>query len=123
MTEEGFLDVVEAQAKQGVDYMTVHCALLRDHVPLTKNRKTGIVSRGGSLVAKWMKAHGRENPFYTRYDDLCDILHEYDRHLEPGRRAATGVSRRRLRRGPVRGTSRHGRSGKTGVGSRLPGDD
>jgi len=78
MTQEGFLQVVQTQARQGVDYMTVHCALLRGHVPLTKKRKTGIVSRGGSLVAKWMKAHGRENPFYERFDDLCDILREYD---------------------------------------------
>ncbi len=78
MRPQDFLDVVEQQAGQGVDYMTIHCALLKDHVPLTENRVTGIVSRGGSLVAKWMLLHNEENPFYTHFDDLCDIMHEYD---------------------------------------------
>jgi phosphomethylpyrimidine synthase len=78
MRPQHFLDVVEQQARQGVDYMTIHCALLREHLPLTDKRVTGIVSRGGSLVAKWMVAHGEENPFYTHFGDLCDILHQYD---------------------------------------------
>ncbi|MCC6124208.1 MAG: phosphomethylpyrimidine synthase ThiC [Pirellulales bacterium] len=78
MRPKDFLDVVEQQARQGVDYMTIHCALLKEHVPLTEKRVTGIVSRGGSLVAKWMMLHGEENPFYTRFDDLCDIMREYD---------------------------------------------
>jgi phosphomethylpyrimidine synthase len=78
MRPQQFLDVVEQQARQGVDYMTVHCGLLREHLPLTQRRLTGIVSRGGSLVAKWMMAHGQENPFYTHFDELCDIMHEHD---------------------------------------------
>ena len=78
ITEQGLLDVVEHQAKQGVDYMTIHAGILRDFVPLTAHRITGIVSRGGSLMAQWMMTHGRENPFYTRFDDLCDIMREYD---------------------------------------------
>ena len=78
MQPQDFLDVVELQARQGVDYMTVHCGLLREHLPLTQRRLTGIVSRGGSLVAKWMMARQQQNPFYTHFDDLCDILHEYD---------------------------------------------
>jgi phosphomethylpyrimidine synthase len=78
MKPKDFLDVVEQQARQGVDYMTIHCALLREHVPLTEKRVTGIVSRGGSLVAKWMMLHKQENPFFTHFDDLCDIMHEYD---------------------------------------------
>ncbi len=78
MKPQQFLDVVEHQARQGVDYMTVHCALLREHLPLTEKRLTGIVSRGGSLVAKWMTAHHEENPFYTHFDDLCRIMHAYD---------------------------------------------
>ena len=73
-----FLDVVQQQARQGVDYMTIHCAVLREHLPLTSSRLTGVVSRGGALVAKWMTAHGRENPFHEHFDDLCDIMHEYD---------------------------------------------
>jgi len=78
MKPQDFLDVVEHQARQGVDYMTVHCAVLREHVPLAGKRLTGIVSRGGSLVAKWMTAHGEENPFFTHFDDLCAILREWD---------------------------------------------
>jgi phosphomethylpyrimidine synthase len=78
MKPRDFLDVIEQQARQGVDYMTVHCAILRDHIPLTEKRITGIVSRGGSLVAKWMAVHDKENPFYTCFDDLCDIMHRYD---------------------------------------------
>ncbi|GAB6165700.1 phosphomethylpyrimidine synthase ThiC [Thermostilla marina] len=78
MRPRDFLDVVEQQAEQGVDYMTIHCALLKDHIPLTKKRVTGIVSRGGSLVAAWMAAHNAENPFYTHFDELCEIMREYD---------------------------------------------
>jgi phosphomethylpyrimidine synthase len=73
-----FLDVVAEQARQGVDYMTIHAAVLREHVPLCQGRMTGIVSRGGALVAKWMAAHGQQNPFYTHFDDLCDIMRDYD---------------------------------------------
>ncbi len=78
MRPEHFLDVIEQQAKQGVDYMTIHCGILREHLPLTERRLTGIVSRGGSLTAKWMTAHKQENPFYTHFDDICDILYAYD---------------------------------------------
>ncbi len=78
MTPRDFLAAVEHQAKQGVDYMTIHAGLLREHIPLTESRLTGIVSRGGSLTAKWMVAHGRENPFYEHFDELCEIMREHD---------------------------------------------
>jgi len=78
MRPEDFLDVVEQQARQGVDYMTIHAGLLREHLPLTQRRLTGIVSRGGSLVAKWMMTHRQENPFYTHFDELCEVMHQYD---------------------------------------------
>ncbi len=78
MRPQMFLDTVEQQAKQGVDYMTVHCALLKEHLPLTERRVTGIVSRGGALMARWMTAHDKENPLYTIFDDLCDILRSHD---------------------------------------------
>ena len=58
--------------------MTLHVGILRDYIPLTAHRITGIVSRGGSLMAQWMIAHGRENPLYTHFDDLCDIMRQYD---------------------------------------------
>jgi phosphomethylpyrimidine synthase len=78
MRPQHFLDVVEQQAKQGVDYMTIHCGLLREHLPLTERRLTGIVSRGGALVAKWMLARNEENPFFTHFDALCDIMYAHD---------------------------------------------
>jgi phosphomethylpyrimidine synthase len=78
MTPQHFLDMVEHQAKQGVDYMTVHCGVMMEHLPLTMGRVTGIVSRGGSLIAKWMMAHRKQNPLYTHFDDLCDIMRQYD---------------------------------------------
>ena len=78
MRPQHFLDMVEHQAKQGVDYMTIHCGVMLEHLHLTMNRVTGIVSRGGSLVAKWMMAHRQQNPLYTHFDDLCDIMREYD---------------------------------------------
>jgi phosphomethylpyrimidine synthase len=78
LTSQDMLGMVEHQARQGVDYMTIHAGILRDYIPLTAHRITGIVSRGGSLMAQWMIAHGRENPFYTHFDDLCDIMRQYD---------------------------------------------
>ena len=78
MTPQHFLDMVEHQAQQGVDYMTVHCGILLEHLHLTMNRVTGIVSRGGSLIAKWMMAHRKQNPLYDHFEDLCDIMREYD---------------------------------------------
>ena len=73
-----FLDVIEEQAKQGVDYMTLHAGVLWEFVPLTKNRITGIVSRGGSLMAQWMMYHGRQNPLFEHFDDVLDICVKYD---------------------------------------------
>jgi phosphomethylpyrimidine synthase len=70
LTEQDLLDNVEHQARQGVDYMTLHAGILRDYIPLTAHRITGIVSRGGALMAQWMIAHQRENPIYSRFDDL-----------------------------------------------------
>jgi phosphomethylpyrimidine synthase len=78
MTPRHFLDMVEHQARQGVDYMTVHAGILIEHLHLTTSRVTGIVSRGGSLIAKWMMHHRQQNPLYTHFEDLCDIMHEYD---------------------------------------------
>ncbi len=78
MKPQDFLDMVEHQAQQGVDYMTVHCGVLLEHLAYTMNRVTGIVSRGGSLIAKWMMTHRKQNPLYESFDDLCDIMRQYD---------------------------------------------
>ena len=66
------------QARQGVDYFTIHAGVRRAHLKHVKNRLIGIVSRGGSLLAKWMLVHNAENPMYTHWDDICDILRQYD---------------------------------------------
>jgi phosphomethylpyrimidine synthase len=78
MRPQHFLDMVEHQARQGVDYMTIHCGVKLEHLPLTMHRITGIVSRGGSLIARWMMAHRKQNPLYEHFDDLCDIMRQYD---------------------------------------------
>jgi phosphomethylpyrimidine synthase len=78
MRPQHFLDMVEHQAKQGVDYMTIHCGVKFEHLHLTMGRVTGIVSRGGSLIAKWMMVHRKQNPLYEHFDDLCDIMRQYD---------------------------------------------
>ncbi|MDP9173200.1 MAG: phosphomethylpyrimidine synthase ThiC [Planctomycetota bacterium] len=69
---------LEKQAKQGVDYFTIHAGVLREHLPFVRKRLIGIVSRGGSLLAKWMLHHNKQNPMYEIFDDICGIMREYD---------------------------------------------
>ena len=78
LTAQDLLDIVEEQAQQGVDYMTIHAGILRDFLPLAQHRITGIVSRGGALMAQWMMATGLENPWFTHFEQLCAIFKKYD---------------------------------------------
>jgi phosphomethylpyrimidine synthase len=78
LTWDVYRDTVIEQCEQGVDYMTVHAGVLLRYVPLTARRKTGIVSRGGSILAAWCLAHHRENFLYTNFAELCEILRRYD---------------------------------------------
>ncbi|MHB8394432.1 MAG: phosphomethylpyrimidine synthase ThiC [Candidatus Dormibacteria bacterium] len=78
LTWEAYRDTVIEQCEQGVDYMTVHAGVLLRYVPLTAKRKTGIVSRGGSILASWCLAHHEENFLYTHFAELCEILRAYD---------------------------------------------
>src|SRR5437870_6955598 len=78
ITPQEMLDMVEHQAKQGVDYMTIHAGVMREYLPMTTNRITGIVSRGGSLMGAWMLAHHEQNPWYTHFDELCEIMRAHD---------------------------------------------
>ncbi|MDB2270678.1 phosphomethylpyrimidine synthase ThiC [Halorubrum ezzemoulense] len=78
ITRELLLDVIEKQARQGVDYMTVHAGILMEHLPLTDGRKTGIVSRGGSILAQWMEENGSQNPLYANFEAICEIFAEHD---------------------------------------------
>jgi phosphomethylpyrimidine synthase len=66
------------QAAQGVDYFTIHAGVLKNHLPFIQKRLIGIVSRGGSLLAKWMLDHDEQNPMYTLWEDICDVMREYD---------------------------------------------
>lgn len=78
ITPELLLDVIEKQAEQGVDYQTIHAGVLMEHLPLTEGRTTGIVSRGGSILAQWMEEHGQQNPLYTEFESICEIFEEHD---------------------------------------------
>ena len=78
LTWEIYRDTLIEQAEQGVDYFTIHAGVLLRYVPLTAGRVTGIVSRGGSIMAKWCLAHHRESFLYTRFDEICEILRTYD---------------------------------------------
>ncbi len=78
ITCELILETVEKQAKQGVDFFTIHAGVLKKHLPLIEKRTSGIVSRGGALLAKWMLYHDRENPMYEMFDELSDIMRQYD---------------------------------------------
>jgi phosphomethylpyrimidine synthase len=75
---EDFLHIIEKHAQQGVDYMTIHAGILIEHLPLVKNRITGIVSRGGGIIARWMLYHHKQNPLYTHFDDIIQIFKKYD---------------------------------------------
>ncbi len=72
------LDTLQQQAEQGVDYFTIHAGVLREHLSFVKDRLIGIVSRGGSLLAKWMITHGKQNPMYELWEDICDVMREFD---------------------------------------------
>jgi phosphomethylpyrimidine synthase len=78
LTWEVYCDTLIEQAEQGVDYFTIHAGVLLRFIPLTAHRMTGIVSRGGSILAKWCLAHHQENFIYTHWDDICDIMAAYD---------------------------------------------
>ncbi len=78
LTWEIFRDTLIEQAEQGVDYFTIHAGVLLRYVPLTASRVTGIVSRGGSIMAKWCLAHHKENFLYTHFEDICEIMKAYD---------------------------------------------
>src|SRR3984957_2096443 len=78
ITPRMMLDMVEHQAQQGVDYMTIHAGVLLEYLPLTTKRVTGIVSRGGALMGAWMLQRHEQNPWYTHFDELSEILRQYD---------------------------------------------
>ncbi|MFB3924152.1 MAG: phosphomethylpyrimidine synthase ThiC [Terriglobia bacterium] len=78
LTPEIMLEVIEEQAAQGVDYMTIHAGVLREFIPMTRKRITGIVSRGGAIMAQWSVENDRENFLYTHFEEICRIFQKYD---------------------------------------------
>ena len=78
ITHDLLFDVIEKHAEQGVDYMTIHAGVLMEHLPLTDERKTGIVSRGGSILAQWIEENGMQNPLYTGFEEICELFAEHD---------------------------------------------
>lgn len=78
LTPEIIFNSLQFQAQQGVDYFTIHAGVLKEHLPYINRRLIGIVSRGGSLLAKWMLVHGRQNPMYEHWETICDIMREHD---------------------------------------------
>ena len=78
LTPDDFLHIIEKQAQQGVDYQTIHAGILIEHLPLVRNRITGIVSRGGGILARWMLHHHKQNPLYTHFNDIIEIFKKYD---------------------------------------------
>ena len=92
---------IEHQARQGVDYMTIHAGIRLEHLPLCQHRVTGIVSRGGGILARWMVSHMSENPLYDRFDDILDICARYDVRS----RSATGFAPARSPTPPTRPSS------------------
>jgi phosphomethylpyrimidine synthase len=84
LTPEVLLAVIDDQARQGVDYMTIHAGVRLEHLPLTQHRVTGIVSRGGGILARWMIHHGRENPLYECFEEVLAICREHDVSISLG---------------------------------------
>ncbi len=84
LTADDLIDMLEHQAKQGVDYFTIHAGVLVEYLPLVKDRITGIVSRGGSIMAQWMLEHHKQNPFYTHWDKVLEICAKYDVTISAG---------------------------------------
>jgi phosphomethylpyrimidine synthase len=78
LNEKVILETIERQASQGVDFFTIHAGILKEHLPLVKQRLAGIVSRGGALLARWMMHHDRQNPFYELFDEISAIMRQYD---------------------------------------------
>ena len=123
LTWEIYRDTLIEQAEQGVDYFTVHAGVLLRYIPMTAKRLTGIVSRGGSILAKWCLAHHQENFLYTHFREICEIMQRLRRVVLARRWPAAGLDRRCQRRAAVRRAEDAGRADEDRVGVRRPGDE
>ena len=123
LTWEAYRDTLIEQCEQGVDYFTIHAGVLLRYIPLTAKRVTGIVSRGGSIMAKWCLAHHQESFLYTRFPEICEIMAAYDVSFSLGDGLRPGVDCRRQRRSAICRTEDAGRTDEDRLGTRLSGDE
>ena len=120
---ECYKDTLIEQCEQGVDYFTIHAGVRLGYIQLTANRVTGIVSRGGSIMAKWCLAHHKESFLYERFDEICDLMRKYDVSLLARRRLAPRLDPRRQRPRAIRRAGNPRRADQDRLGQGLPGDD
>ncbi len=120
---EVYKDTLIEQCEQGVDYFTIHAGVRLAYVPLTANRVTGIVSRGGSIMAKWCLSRHKESFLYERFDEICDIMRKYDVSVLARRRPAARLDRRRQRPRAIRRTGDARRTDADRLEEGLPGHD
>ena len=123
LTWEIFRDTLIEQAEQGVDYFTIHAGVRLAYVPLTVNRVTGIVSRGGSIMAKWCLAHHRESFLYEHFAEMCAIMKQYDVAFSLGDGLRPGCIADANDAGAVRRAGNPGRADQNRLGTRRAGDD
>ena len=123
LTWDLYRDTLIEQAEQGVDYFTVHAGVLLRYLPLTSNRLTGIVSRGGSIMAAWCLAHHQENFLYTHFEEMCELMASYDVAFSLGDGLRPGSIADAERRGAVRRTPHPGGADRGGLAPRRPGHD
>ena len=119
---EVYKDTLIEQAEQGVDYFTIHAGVRLGYIHLTAPRVTGIVSRGGSIMAKWCLAHHRESFLYERFDEICEIMRRYDVSFSLGD-GSPGVDRGCQRPRTIRRARDAWGTDQDRLGPRLPGDD
>ncbi len=122
LTWEAFRDTLLEQAEQGVDYFTIHAGVLLRYVPMTAKRLTGIVSRGGSIMAKWCLSHHKENFLFEHFCEICEICAAYDVSCR-WETACVPAPSRRQRRSAVLRAAYAGRVDQNRPGIRRAGDD
>ncbi len=120
---ECYKDTLIEQCEQGVDYFTIHAGVRLGYIHLTANRVTGIVSRGGSIMAKWCLAHHKESFLYERFDEICDLMRKYDVSFSLGDGLRPGSIRDANDRAQFAELETLGRTHQGRLGQRLPGDD
>ena len=120
---EVYKDTLIEQCEQGVDYFTIHAGVRLAYVPLTANRVTGIVSRGGSIMAKWCLSRHKESFLYERFEEICDIMRKYDVSFSLGDGLAPRLDRGRQRPRAIRRARNARRADADRVAQGLPGDD